>query len=256
MCGSGGDGGYQKRQDAMKKEQDLAIQGVNHVFGKGAGAPIYKTEKIPGTAGAWNDSNERYEAGRPATTKKVITGYDTTARDKNAAAREQLYKTIMGDAEARLLGDLGDDKTKAERQVRFQLARQGLGGGSTDIDQNRDILQNFQEGSLEARQAGLGAANQARGADEKTRVGLINNIRQGMSEADALSAGYAGMQSNADSARDAAMTTDIGNFFDDIAILQNQYRWQQDYQNKKNQWGSGAPGSSATRGGTSGMLTG
>lgn len=219
MCGGGGgsdDGGYAARQAQTKAEQDAAIARVNNVFGKGTGAES------------------------PA----------------NLAGREQLYSTIGADSEARLLDTLGTDRTKAERNVRMQLARQGLMGGSADIDQGSELLEQFQKGSLEARNAATGASNSARANDEKTRVNLINNVRSGMAETDALSAAYAGLNNNANEARDAAMATDIGGFFNDLGILNNQIAYQKGVTNTTGRYAQPGIVSPASSGGFGGRITG
>lgn len=248
MCSGGGDGGAAKRQAGMKREQDLAIQDINHVFGKGDGQALYKNVNVPGEMQmrGWE------QVQGPDSTKKVISGYDTTGRDANAAAREQLYGTITNDSEARLLDQLGDDRTKAERGVRFQLARQGLMGGSADIDQGSEVLEQFQKGSLEARNASTAVSNTARTSDEKTRVGLINNIRNGMAQSDALSAAYAGMTNNANEARDTAMATNIGGFFDDISILGAQRQYQDGLQRGVQRGRGFGASTSASQGGFNG----
>lgn len=250
--GGGGDGGVAARQAQMKAEQDEAIAAINSVWGKGEGAPIYGTRSV---------FTPSYDAdGKPtggtSTDERYITGYDTAARDTNAAEREKLYGTITSDASARLLTKLGEDRDKAERGTRFQLARQGLGGGSADIDQNTELLDRFNEGTLEAGNAALGAGNSARSADEKTRVGLINNIRNGMAQSDALSASFAALTNNANEARDAALATDIGGFFDDINNLNAQRQYQQGLTAAKSAYPSGGGiSTSGNSGGTGGRIT-
>lgn len=251
--GGGGDGGVAARQATMKAEQDEAINAINAVFGKGLGAPVYGTR--PATV--------RYEQDAYGNTtpinvpeERYVASYDTAARDKNAAEREKLYGTITSDASARLLDKLRDDRDIAERGTRFQLARQGLAGGSADIDQNASLLDAFNEGSLEAGNAALAAGNNARSADEKTRVNLINNIRNGMSQSDALSASFAALTNNANEARDTALATDIGGFFDDINTLNKERQYNQGLQAAKSQYGSGGGiTTSGNTGGTGGRIT-
>lgn len=249
--GGGGDGGVAERQVSMKAEQDEAINAINSVFGKGTGSPIYETRSGMRnvTDGEGNMYSEPYEY-------QAIKGYDTAARDTNAAEREKLYGTITSDASARLLSKLGDDRADAERGTRFQLARQGLGGGSADIDQNAKLLDAFNEGSLEAGNAALAAGNTAKSADEKTRVGLINNIRNGMAQSDALSASFAGLTNNANEARDAALATDIGGFFDDINNANAQRQYQMGLQATRSAYPSGGGiSTSGNSGGTGGRIT-
>jgi hypothetical protein len=251
--GGGGDGGVAERQAQMKAEQDEAINAINAVFGKGLGAPVYRD--IPGGS-TWSQDQygNNVMVDTPAT--RVVESYDTAARDKNATEREKLYGTITSDASARLLTKLGEDRDKAERGTRFQLARQGLGGGSADIDQNSELLDRFNEGTLEAGNAALAAGNTARSADEKTRVGLINNIRNGMSQSDALSASFSALTNNANEARDAALATDIGGFFDDINNLNAQRQYQQGVTAGKSAFPSGGGiSTSGNSGGTGGRIT-
>ena len=252
--GGGGDGGVAARQAQMKAEQDESIAAINSVFGRGEGAPIYGTRTV--STGPTYDPDGNIIGPGTSSQERYITGYDTAARDKNAAERDKLYGTITSDASARLLSKLGEDRDRAERGTRFQLARQGLMGGSADVDQNANLLDKFNEGSLEAGNAALAAGNTARSADEKTRVNLINNIRNGMSQSDALSASFAALTNNANEARDAALATDIGGFFDDINTMNKERQYQQGVQAAKSQYGTGGGiTTSANRGGSGGRIT-
>lgn len=250
--GGGGDGGVGERQAQMKAEQDAAIQAINSVFGKGDGAPIWAEREVRTPI---YDQDGNY-AGENSAMERYISGYDATARDKAAAEREKLYGTITQDASARLLSKLAEDRNDAERGTRFQLARQGLAGGSADIDQNAELLSKFNEGSMEAATAALAAANSARSADEKTRVGIINNIRNGMAQSDALSSSYAALTNNANEARDAAMATDIGGFFDDINNMNRQREFNLGQQAMQQRYGgAGGGATSANAGGFGGRIT-
>lgn len=258
--GGGGDGGYAERQSAMRADQDAAIAEVNTIFGRGDGAPIYETRYRDGTAwvtpASYNNNDEAVPGQREQIPYQAVIGYDTEQRDANAAERDALYGTITGDASARLLDRLAQDRAVAERGTRFQLARQGVAGGSADIDQNAEILRKFNEGTLEAGNAALASGNSARSADEQTRVGIINNIRNGMAANDAISAAFAGLQNNANEARDAAMSTTIGGFFDDINNLNAQRQYQQGMQSTRNRFlGGGGVSTSGNAGGTGGNIT-
>lgn len=254
--GGGGDGGYAERAAAMKADQDTAIQQVNAVFGKGEGAPIYETryrDEVQLSPSNGGDGSTQYVT--VPVPYQAIVGYDVAARDAAARARTELYGTITGDASARLLDMLGKDRQVAERGTKFQLARQGLAGGSADIDQNREILDKFNEGSLEAGNAALAAGNQARSSDEQTRVGIINNIRNGMAANDAISSSFAALENNANEARDNAMGTTIGGFFDDINTLNKERQYQQGLERTRSQFGGGGVSTSGNSGGFGGRIT-
>lgn len=164
-------------------------------------------------------------------------GYDEAVAASKAAAakknqdalasREGLYTQIGEDATNKALVDLNKDRDVAEREFKFMLARAGLSGGSRDIDVNRDLLDTHQQGILKASELGLSASNNARSADDKTRVNLINSIRAGLDEGSAMQQAYEGMRNNARTAQDEANATTLAGFFDVLRQQQQQAAYSQ-----------------------------
>ena len=134
----------------------------------------------------------------------------------SGAGRDQIYSKVAQDAKALQTEDLQKDRSLAEREVGFDLARRGLTGGSRQIDVARDIQDQFSRGILAAENNAQGVANSLQQGDERTRVSLINNIRSGMNEADATSAAFNAMSNNANEAENQARGQNIGGFFDSI----------------------------------------
>ena len=172
-------------------------------------------------------------------TTLVDDAYNTalTAYQRGAAARSrnQLYDTVSNDTYNFHKQRLDDSRDQAERYLRFQLARQGQFGGSLDIDQNSELSKGYNNGLVDAKNLADAARNDALARDEQTRIDLINRINAGMDEASAISSANSQMQSNIAQARDNALSQSLGDAFGNVALLKNQWDYQQgmsDIQNR------------------------
>lgn len=153
-----------------------------------------------------------------------------------AAGRERLYSTIAGDTTNRLLTDLNKDRAVAERELNFNLSRNGLNGGSRDIDSNRDLLDTFNQGALKAADIGRQTGNDARIKDDNTRTNLITSVRAGLDEGSALQQSYEGLRNNATTARDDANAQSLNGFFATIRNELDKSQYQQGFQQASNQF--------------------
>lgn len=258
--GGGGDGGAAARKAAEDARIATAIKSLNEVFGVANATPeavdknaYYSTETfVPNSPffgigsnsqGTWQPTTSQqttvgpFGIGTQQQTRKLFNqvGYDAAvkaAQDKanalnaGAQAREQLYTKMGTDATNVAMTDINKERGLAERELKFQLARNGLSGGSRDIDANRDVLDTYQQGVLKASNIGTQTGNEARSSDEKTRVNLINSIQAGLTSGDAVQQAYAGMSNNAAAAQDAANSASLAGFFDVLRQQQanNQYQ--------------------------------
>lgn len=237
--GGGGDGGAAARKAAEDARIAAAIKQLNEVFGVVDAQPeavdrnnFYTNVPVKNTNQySWiNGSNT------PQYTRVFDqAGYDAAvkaAQDKanslkaGAQARENLYSKIGTDATNVAMTDLNKERGIAERELKFNLARNGLSGGSRDIDANRDVLDTYQQGVLKASNMGTQTANNARLSDEKTRVNLINSIQAGLTAGDAVQQAYAGMSNNASAAQDEANATTLAGFFDVLRSQQDRNQYQ------------------------------
>ena len=175
----------------------------------------------------WNIPNQnqtKYRLFNKTAYDKAVADSIANADKKNAEAlqaREGLYTKIGDDTKNTALIDLNTDRDITQRDLGFMLARAGLSGGSRDVDVNRDILDTYNQGVLKAANMGTEAANNARSADDQTRVKLIQNIQAGLDEGQAAQQAYEGMANNARSAQDDANSATLKGFFD---ILNNQQK--------------------------------
>lgn len=248
--GGGGDGGAAERKAAEDRRIAAAIKQLNEVFGvidakpkavdRNSFTTQVQVQSQPGQGqGHWSMSGwVPYNGFWAQPQYKTVfdqAGYDAAvkaAQDKadalraGAKARENLYSKIGQDATNVAMTDLNKERGITERELKFQLARNGLSGGSRDIDANRDVLDNYQQGVLKASNIGTQTANEARSSDEKTRVNLINSIQAGLTAGDAVQQAYAGMSNNAAAAQDAANAASLTGFFDVLRQQQEKNQYQ------------------------------
>jgi hypothetical protein len=233
--GGGGDGGAEERKAAEDARIAAGIRRLNEVFGISSPKTVdknqfYVTSPTKSTGSPMADVGQaKYtktfnQAAYEEAVKKAQE--EALTENPNAVAREQLYSKIGNDATNVAKTDIDKERMLAERELKFQLARNGLSGGSRDIDANRDVLDTYQQGILKASNIGTQTANQARSSDEKTRVNLINSIQAGLTSGDAVQQAYAGMANNVTAAQDAANNASLAGFFDVLRNQQdrNQYR--------------------------------
>ncbi len=233
--GGGGDGGAAARKQQEDARIAQAIKELNNVFGVSSPGAVdrnqfyYDAPTTPTGIGMVDANSPKTmrvfdQAAYDAAVKK--SKEDALAENPNAAAREQLYSKIGTDAKNVAMTDLNKERGISERELKFSLARNGLSGGSRDIDANRDVLDTYQQGVLKASNLGTQTSNEARSSDEKTRVNLINSIQAGLTSGDAVQQAYAGMSNNAAAAQDAANSASLAGFFDVLRQQQanNQYQ--------------------------------
>lgn len=267
MGGGGGDGGAAERKAAEDKRQAEAIARLNRSFGinsEQGPAPtreaflkasdrqvlVNRSPFANTTEASWDNFEPEFRAAEydDAGFERQLAQYQNegTEADTQRAAREQLYGKVAQDAKSLQLADLTKDRSIAERDVSFDLARRGLTGGSRQIDAGRDITDQFNRGVLTAENNAQDVANRARQGDEKTRVNLLSGIRSGMSEADAVTAALTGMSNTAQQAASEARSQNVGGFFDAIRNAANSRAEEDGYKKafEKYRTGGGSGGGS------------
>jgi hypothetical protein len=112
------------------------------------------------------------------------------------AGREAQYGDYLQALRDRYSADLKDQSAIVDRKSKFNLARRGVIGGSSEIDtqrRNRKAYIQALIGGERNAQAGVG---RLRSADENSRASLINMIFGGMDASTAAQRGGQAMRSN------------------------------------------------------------
>lgn len=161
-----------------------------------------------------------------AIAKAVQDGLYTERKTVAPAPREQLYtqqKQAVTD-----INKLDVDKQYkvAERNARFGLSRQGLLGGSEDINANEDLRERQNKGLIQAAALGDSAAAELKNQDERARQSLISMAQSGIDTGTAQSMAMKQLDAAAQAASGNAKVATIGDLFGDMsqAWMLNQKR--------------------------------
>lgn len=136
--------------------------------------------------------------------------YDSDSRKQQISD----YQTALQDY---YLQDLNYQKTTADRDLKFALARSGLTGGSRQVDANRTLGEEYQKGILQAEQSAQSAASNLQSQDEQSRSNLLSLAQSGLSTTDAATRAASAMQSSLSSAKADAYGQGLGDIFTSVA---------------------------------------
>ena len=210
-----------QRLEQFEQEQSIA-------FGGGAiGAwPRHKGEKLrPHKGGGGGDGGARQmEEERQARINAAVSQINNIFNNK-ANSREQMYtnqRQAVYDLNTR---DVNRQAADAERLNRFALARNGLLGGSADVDSGFEINRMTNEGLMKAGGIADQAAADLRMSDERTRGNLISMAQSGIDTGTAQQMALSGLAANAEAAKSSAAAATVGDLFSGLsgAYMDNMY---------------------------------
>jgi hypothetical protein len=147
--------------------------------------------------------------------------------------------------------DLDRQKADADRGLRFALAKSGLTGGSTQVDQQRLLADDYGRGLLQTEQKAQGAGASLEAADQDARARLIAQATSGLDATTAAAQSAAAMRSNIQAGKSEAQLGSLGDSFGQIGNFVKQV---QDAQRYRQGYLDSAPGGkrAALYGGASG----
>lgn len=108
---------------------------------------------------------------------------------------------------------LNEQKALQDRQLKFALARSGLTGGSTSIDQASELGKQYNTGLLQVDQRARQVGADIEAADQDNRGRLIQLATSGLDATSAAQMAASGLRTSLETARNASNVSDIGNVF-------------------------------------------
>lgn len=232
--GGGGDPGADARAMEAQRQARItaATEQINNIF----------NNKVKGQRTAYRDwqgneiSESKYNsinAQRENSNNRGFSGMfnrtssglvDAWVDGDPANSRDQLYadqKSAVYDLNSK---EVDRQSGEAEQTNRFGLARNGLAGGSVDIDSNAELDRRTNEGLLRAGGIADQSAADLKAADERTRSNLISMAQSGIDTGSAATMALNGLKVNADSVAAQRSGSTVGSLFNDMgqAYLYNQ----------------------------------
>lgn len=122
--------------------------------------------------------------------------------------------------------NLDREKATQDRSLRFALARSGLTGGSTAVDQNRLLGEQYQRGVLAADSQAQADAQALRSADEQSRMNLISLAQSGADLTGGAGRAAQAMRANLAGASGQRKADALGDVFGGLANFYDQSRQQ------------------------------
>lgn len=131
----------------------------------------------------------------------------------NSPSRQADIHNFVGATRDFYNQELDRQKGDADRALKFALAKSGLTGGSTQVDQQGLLGQNYARGVLTAEQKAQGAGASLEASDQDARARLISLATSGLDATTAAQQAAASMRNNLQAGQSAAQIGSLGDVF-------------------------------------------
>lgn len=169
--------------------------------------------------GESNNAQKQAERNEKARQAQITQSVNAINKVYDDPRREQEIGSFL-DATRSFYGDtLQRQKLDNDRQLSFALARQGLTGGSRQVDANRLLGENYQRGVLESDRLAQSAAADLRNQDEQSRLNLTAMAQSGLDATTAQSQAASAMRNNLLSGQSTATAQSLGDVFGGMANI-------------------------------------
>ncbi len=273
MCGGGGGGGVsaetrtlqeqqlkQARQDEQRRtieEQRRlnAVQQINALYGmqsKAADVDAYNKAlgslyDIDNPGGLEKDKylleKDKY------LTDNALKQVGNAEVSTNEAQRNAGYDKVRQSNLGLMMSDIARNRADTTRNVGFGLQRNGLFGGSVDVDTHRDITDANQRSVIQANQLADSQVASMRSNDESTRADLISRINAGLDADSAAATASQRMAINRQQALSEPSSGALNNLFASIGGALNSYQYANGAANPYGNMGKSSVGSLGGYGG-------
>jgi hypothetical protein len=131
--------------------------------------------------------------------------------------REAMYADRAGAVKSVNLRELDRQAGDSRRNLKFNLARAGLAGGSSDVDSQAELARRYNEGTLKVSQLADEAGSDLRMADERARMSLIGQAQAGLDATSATQLALKNLEANSAAAQAVGQYQSLGDLMSDLA---------------------------------------
>lgn len=153
-----------------------------------------------------NAAEQARQASIKGTQTSVNQVFDSPQRAADISDYVGALRQYHGD-------DLNRQKTVADRELKFALARSGQTGGSTQNDQQAEKGRLYARGLLDIDRKALGAGAELESADQDARARLISLATSGLDATTGASQAAAAMRTNLQAGKSTSQAQGIGDVF-------------------------------------------
>lgn len=273
MCGGGGGGGasaetqalqQQQLKQAQQDEQRRTIEEQRRLNAVQQINALYGMQSKAADVDAYNKAlGSLYDLDNPGGLEKdkYLTGKDKYLTDNalkqvgnaevstNEAQRNAGYDKVRQSNLGLMMNDIARNRADTTRNVGFGLQRNGLFGGSVDVDTHRDITDANQRSVIQANQLADSQVASMRSNDESTRADLISRINAGLDADSAAATASQRMAINRQQALSEPSSGALNNLFASIGGALNSYQYANGAANPYGNMGKSSVGSLGGYGG-------
>lgn len=130
-----------------------------------------------------------------------------------AAAREATYNNVGQDARDAMHNNMAGDQASAAKNIQFNLARQGLFGGSEELNKGAEFERAKQAANLQIEGKANDLVTGMRTADNAAKNTAISSISAGMNAGAANDNALSAQNQNLSNARASASLANAGQLF-------------------------------------------
>jgi hypothetical protein len=136
--------------------------------------------------------------------------------------RQQQYADFVAANRDLLFSELDRTRDDNARDLKFALARSGLSGGSTDIDQNRNLAEAYLRGIGQAEAKAQRAGAELQSSDQQAKQQLFSQLLAGSDVSTAVQNAAQMMRTNIGAAREEGYVNAFDNLFADFGQITKQ----------------------------------
>ena len=153
---------------------------------------------------------QRAEEARQAGIRRTASQVESIF---GSPARQAQYQDFYSATRDLGMADLNKQKTIADRQAKFGLARGGLTGGSRAVDLGSQLGREYTDGLLTVDQRALAAKADLMGADQTAKNNLLALAQSGLDLTTAQQNAAAAMQASLQSGEATRLVGGLGDIF-------------------------------------------
>lgn len=158
----------------------------------------------------WSSLLSGFDEDLAAQVRALEKKYRTGGRDAMYAERAGAVRDVN-------LRELNRQAGESKRGLKFNLARAGLTGGSSDADSQQELARRYNEGTLKVSQLADEAAADLRMSDERARMSLIGQAQAGLDATSATQLALKNLEANSAAAKSVGQYQTLGDLMSDLA---------------------------------------
>jgi hypothetical protein len=175
-----------------------------------------------GSKGSGGDPYAQARADEEARRKEIHDAQKRIEGIFSSPQRQQQYADFVAANRDLLFSELDRTRDVNARELKFALARSGLSGGSTDIDQNRNLAETYLRGIGQAETKAQRAGAELQASDQQAKQQLFSQLLAGADVSTSVQNAAQMMRTNIGAAREEGYFGAFDKLFGDYGQIYKQ----------------------------------